>query len=194
MATTDPRVDAYVGRQKRWREETEGLRAILLEGPLTESLKWGKPCYAFEGGNVAIIQGFKDYCAVMFFKGALLKDPKGLLRAPGASQAGRQLRFASAGEITRRAPTIRAYLKEAIAVEKAGLRVVRKETSAYPVPEELQRRLDDDPALKRAFEALTPGRQRGYLFFFASAKQSKTREARIEKAVPRILAGKGLND
>ena len=194
MTTTNPKVDAYIGRINKWREESERLRTILLDSQLTEELKWGKPSYAYQGGNLAIIQGFKEYCAVMFFKGALLKDANHLLVAPGASQAGRQLRFTSVAQIIEMGPVIKAYINEAIELEKAGLQVEMKKTSDYPVPEEFQKRLDENPALKEAFESLTPGRQRGYIFYFSSAKQSSTRQARVDKNIPRIMDGLGLND
>lgn len=194
MNRPNPKVDTFLRNTPKWRKEFESLRRILLASPLTEDLKWRLPCYTLEGNNVAILQGFKEYCAVMFFKGALLKDPKGILIAPGASQAGRQIRFTSAGEIARLESVVKVYLSEAIQVEKAGLAVNLKKTSDFDIPEEFQAKLDKSPALKKAFQALTPGRQRGYLFHFAQPKQSSTRTARVEKCVPMILAGKGLND
>lgn len=189
-----PRVDAFIRSLPKWRSEFEQLRAIVLESPLTEDLKWRLPCYSLEGGNVAILQTMKDYCALMFFKGALLKDPKGILVAPGASQAGRQVRFTNVQEIIRKKAVLKAYLAEAIDVERRGLTVKLKKTEDFPVPVEFKKVLAADPALKKAFYALTPGRQRGYLFYFADAKASDTRASRIKKNIPRILKGKGLTD
>jgi uncharacterized protein YdeI (YjbR/CyaY-like superfamily) len=195
MNRTNPKVDGYLKRAKTWQEETKKMRKILLDCQLTEELKWGKPCYTFENKIIAVIQGFKAYFALMFFKGALLKDPHGLLVAPGKnSQSGRQLRFTTVREITEQTPILRAYISEAIAVEKAGLKVIRKKTTDYAVPKEFQKKLDEIPALKKAFDALTPGRQRGYLLHFSAAKQSQTRETRVAKWTRHILAGKGLND
>ena len=195
MSTKNPQVDAYLGKVKNWREETETLRALILRHPLAEELKWGKPCYTFRESNILIIQGFNDYCALMFCKGALLEDAKGLLQAPGEnSQSGRQLRFTSAKEITMRKAILDAYIKEAIELEKSGREVVYKETSDYAVPEELTKKLEGSPSFRAAFEALTPGRQRGYLLHFAAAKQSATREARIEKCRPFIVKGLGLHE
>lgn len=192
--STNPKVDAFVSEALTWREETTKLRKIILGFGLTEELKWGKPCYAFKECNVLIIQGFKEYCALMFCKGSLLKDPKKILRKPGEhTQAARQIRFTSAREITQMEPVVKAYIQEAIEAEKAGLEVVFKK-SPEPVPDELRVRLDQNPALRTAFAALTPGRQRYYIIYFSSAKQSATRESRIEKCIPRILSGKGLND
>ena len=192
---TNPKVDEFLRTTKNWREEMAQLRAMVLETELVEELKWGKPCYTFRGNNVVIIHGFKGYCALLFCKGALLKDPRGILIQQTENvQAARQLRFTSLPEIVKRAATVKAYVKEAIAVEKAGLEITYKKTSEYAMPEELQSRLDKTPALKQAFEALTPGRQRGYLLYFSAAKQASTREARIEKCGPAILKGKGLND
>jgi uncharacterized protein YdeI (YjbR/CyaY-like superfamily) len=191
----NPKIDAYLSRAKTWREESEKLRTILLDSRLAEELKWGKPCYTFQGSNVVIIQGFKEYCALLFCKGALLRDPKGILIQQTENvQAARQLRFTNAREITKLEPTLKAYIDEAIQVEEAGLEVEYKKTSDFKVPEELQKKWKQNPAFKKAFEALTPGRQRGYLLHFAAAKQSQTREARIEKCLPQILKGKGLND
>ncbi|GAT34361.1 hypothetical protein TSACC_22786 [Terrimicrobium sacchariphilum] len=189
------KVDLYIAQAKSWREETEALREIALGWGLTEELKWGKPCYSFAGSNVAIIQGFKGYCALLFCKGALLKDVAGILVRPGENtQAARQARFMSAREIAEKADLLKAYLCEAIAVEKAGTQVRYKETADFAVPEELTAMMKKEPALKEAFAALTPGRQRGYLLYFAGAKQSATRTARIEKCRDQILAGKGLRD
>jgi uncharacterized protein YdeI (YjbR/CyaY-like superfamily) len=190
----NPKVDALLRRTPEWREETKILRGILLGLGLDEDVKWNKPCYALNGSNVAIIQGFKEYSALMFFKGPLLKDPKHILTAPGEhSQAARQIRFTTAREVTAMKATVKAYVREAIAVEKAGLKVNFKR-SPEPVPRELKDRLDESPALKAAFAALTPGRQRHYILFISGAVQSATRAARVGKCMPRILSGKGLND
>lgn len=195
MVRTNPKVDAYLSKIERWQDEARELRRIILECRLTEELKWGQPCYTLQKGNVAIIQGFKDYCALMFFKGALLKDTQGILVKPGKhTQAGRQIRFTNVRDITESEATLKAYIHEAIDVEKAGLKVKLKNTSEFLVPEEFQAKLDKKPPLKTAFEALTPGRQRAYILYFSTAKQSKTRASRVEKCIPRILAGKGLND
>ena len=177
--------------RERWQAEIAELQRILSGFDLREERKWGKPCYTLDGKNVVIIQGFKDYCALGFFQGALLKDPKKLLAQLGQVQAARVMKFAGAAEIAAKAGAIKAYVREAIAAEKAGLRV---ETTprALPLPEELKAKFRNDPQFKRAFEALTPGRQRGYLFHFAGAKQSATRAARIDKAAPAILAGRGI--
>jgi uncharacterized protein YdeI (YjbR/CyaY-like superfamily) len=191
----NPRVDFFFTKAKQWREEFEELRAIVLGCQLTEELRWGKPCYTFEGANIVLIHGFKEYCALLFFKGALLKDPKGLLIQQTENvQSARQIRFTSAQEIVKLETTLKAYIKQAIEVEKAGLKVDYKKTAEFKMPEEFKSKLDAMPALKKAFEALTPGRQRGYLLHFSSAKQSQTREARIEKWIPQILKGKGLDD
>ncbi|EGY02218.1 hypothetical protein AZA_69613 [Nitrospirillum viridazoti Y2] len=192
---THPKVDAYVEKAGKWREEVAKLRAIALDCPLVEDFKWGHPCYTSDGANIVLIHGFKEYCALLFFKGALMTDPNGILIQQTENvQAGRQIRFTNSGEIAQLAPTLKAYILEAISVEKAGLKVDFKPTREFAVPGEFQERLDTDTALKAAFEALTPGRQRGYLLHFASAKQAKTRVARIEKCTPLILAGKGLDD
>ncbi|NJB84294.1 uncharacterized protein YdeI (YjbR/CyaY-like superfamily) [Lewinella marina] len=191
----NPTVDTYFQKTTKWRQAQVQLREICLQCGLTETMKWGKPCYTLDGKNVAILMPFKAYCALMFFKGALLQDPAGLLVQAGENtQAARQLRFTTAEEIAERKDTIVAYLREAIAAERAGKEVKRKATKDYPVPEEFRTALDRDPELKSAFEGLTPGRQRAYLLHFASAKQSKTRTARVEKHIPRILAGLGLDD
>lgn len=193
--SSNPKIDAYIAKAKAWREETVALREIALGCGLTEELKWGKPCYSFGGSNVAIIQGFKAYCALLFCKGALLKDAAGILVRPGENtQAARQARFTNAREIAEQADLLKAYLREAIAAEKAGTQVRYKETAEFAVPEELTAMMKKVPELKKAFAALTPGRQRGYLLYFAGAKQSATRTARIEKCRERILAGKGLQD
>jgi uncharacterized protein YdeI (YjbR/CyaY-like superfamily) len=190
-----PKVDAYMEQADKWQEEFIRLRAIALDCPVVEDFKWGHPCYTANGANVVLIHGFKDYCALLFFKGALMKDPNGILIQQTENvQAGRQIRFTNSGEIAQLAPTLKAYILDAIAVEQAGLKVDFKPTREFTMPEEFQARLDTDPALKSAFEALTPGRQRGYLLHFSSAKQAKTREARIDKCAPQILAGKGLDD
>jgi uncharacterized protein YdeI (YjbR/CyaY-like superfamily) len=167
----------------------------VLSCPLTEELRWGKPCYTFQGGNIVLIHAFKEYCALLFFKGALLKDAKGILiQQTQNTQAARQIRFTSVREIVEREPIVKAYICEAVKVEKAGLKVKYKRTSEFAMPEEFQAKLDEIPALKTAFYALTPGRQRAYLLYFSAAKQSKTREARVEKYRPQILKGKGLDD
>ena len=191
----NPKVDEYLRKAKRWQKEFEKLRMIILDCGLTEELKWGCPCYTFEKSNIVLIHGFKEYCALLFFKGALLKDPKGILIQQTENvQAGRQIRFTNAREIVKMKTVLKAYVHEAIEVEKAGLKVKYKKTSEFKIPEEFQNTLDETPALKRAFDALTPGRQRAYLFYFSQPKQSKTRSARIEKSMDQILNGKGLND
>jgi uncharacterized protein YdeI (YjbR/CyaY-like superfamily) len=190
----NPQVDRYLSKATQWREETAKLRKICLDGGLTEELKWGKPCYTFQESNVVIIQGFKESCALLFCKGALLKDPKGVLEKPGEStQAARRILFTSVREIEKMGAVLKAYIREAVAVEKAGLQVEYKK-NPEPVPAELQKKLDKTPAFKAAFQGLTPGRQRAYLLYFNGAKQSKTRESRVEKCLPQILKGKGLND
>ncbi len=179
----------------RYAEETAMLQIIALSCNLTEAIKWGKPCYTLSGKNIVLIQGFNNYVALMFFKGALLKDTDKLLCRIGEHmQAPRQLRFTNAAEIKRLKPTIKAYIEEAIEVEKSGAKVPLKKTSDYAIPEELQNKLNTNPALKKAFNVLTPGRQKAYIFQISAAKQSTTREARVEKFTPQILAGKGLND
>jgi uncharacterized protein YdeI (YjbR/CyaY-like superfamily) len=191
----NPKVDAYVSKAKTWKEEIVQLRSIVLECPVTEEFKWGNPCYTHEDTNIVLIHVFKEYAALLFFKGALLKDSKGLLvQQTENTQAARQLRFTSVEEISKKKTAIKAYIKDAIAVEKAGLKVEFKKTTEFNMPEEFQIKLDSMPALKKAFEALTPGRQRAYLLHFSAAKQSKTRESRVEKAIPQILEGKGLDD
>ena len=191
----NPKVDAVLGKAQKWQEEFEKLRAIALSCPLTEELKWGQPCYSLEGANIVLIHGFKEYCALLFFKGALLKDEKGLLVQQTENvQSARQIRFTGLKEITKLEPVLKAYFKEAIEVEKAGMKVEMKKTSEFAMPEEFEKVLKKNAALKKAFEALTPGRQRAYLLHFAAAKQSATRESRIEKWTPQILAGKGLMD
>jgi uncharacterized protein YdeI (YjbR/CyaY-like superfamily) len=191
----NPEVDVFLSKAKKWQEEMERLRTIVLDCPLNEELKWRQPCYTFQENNVLIISGFKEYCALNFFKGALLHDAHGILIKPGKhTQAGRQIRFTSVREIVRLEPVLKAYIYEAIEVEKAGLKVNFKKTAEYAVPEEFQKRLDEIPALKSAFDALTPGRQRAYLLYFSQPKHSGTRESRVEKYMQQILYGKGLND
>ncbi len=194
MNRMNPKVDAFLAEAKRWREEFEQLRRIALDCGLSEELKWGKPCYTFQESNIVIIQGFKEFCALLFAKGALLKDPHRLLEKPGEStQAARRIPFTRVREIVKREPLLKAYIQEAMAAEKAGLQVTFKK-NPEPVPEELQQQLDAVPAFKAAFAALTPGRQRAYILYFSAAKQSQTRAARVEKCRPQILKGKGLND
>lgn len=178
--------------RKKWQAEIEAARSILAELPLTEERKWGKPCFTQDGKNIVILGGFKEYFALGFFQGALLRDRKKLLVQLGQTQAARVMKFTSADEIAAKATTIKSYVREAMAVEKAGLKVEKKKTSDYPVPAELKEKLQEDPRFKKAFEALTPGRQRGYLYHFAGAKQAATRAARIEKAKPAIFAGRGF--
>jgi uncharacterized protein YdeI (YjbR/CyaY-like superfamily) len=191
----NPKVDFFFKKEKRWREEFEALRTIVLDCGLNEELKWGQACYTFEKKNIVLIHGFKEYCALLFFKGALLKDKKGILiRQTENVQGTRQIRFTNVKEINKMKSTLKAYIYEAIEVEEAGLKVEYKKTSDYKIPEELQDKLKKNASLKKAFESLTPGRQRGYIFYFSSAKQSKTRIARIEKYVNKILDGKGLDD
>jgi len=192
---TNPKVDWYFEKPRKWQEEIRKLRAIILGCGLTEELKWGCPCYSLEEKNIVLIHVFKEYCAVLFFKGALLKDAERILVQQTENvQAARQIRFISMQEVNELKSILKAYIKDAIKVEKAGLKVKLKKTAEYKVTGEFKIRLDENPALKAAFGALTPGRQRGYLLFFASAKQSKTREQRIEKYIDHILNGKGLDD
>lgn len=191
----NPKVDSFLNKAQQWQEEMEQLRQILLDSGLTEEFKWGKPCYTLDGSNIVLIHGFKDYCALLFHKGVLLSDAAGILVAQTKNtQATRQIRFTDVDEIIEMKHILKAYIQEAIEVEKAGLEVEYKETSEFDFPEELQNKFDDDPAFKAAFEALTPGRQRGYLLHFSGAKQSKTRKSRIEKNIQKILDGKGLTD
>lgn len=178
--------------QERWKAEIAAMRRVLAGFAMTEECKWGKPTYTLNGKNVVIMQGFKEYFALLFFRGALLKDPKRVLVQLGQTRVARVMKFTSAKEIAAKAGTIKAYVREAIAVEKAGLRMKPKTTSDYPVPDELSEKFRRDAGFKRAFEALTPGRQRSYLYHFAAAKQSATRAARIEKATPAIFAGRGF--
>ncbi len=191
----NPKVDWYFDKAGKWQAATEKLRTIVLGCGLTEELKWGCPCYTFGQNNIVLIHVFKEYCALLLFKGALMGDPESILVQQTENvQSARQVRFTSAKEIVALAPTLKAYIYEAIEVERAGLKVPLKKTSDFVVPEEFQIKLDENPALKTAFEALTPGRQRAYLFYFAQAKQSKTRTSRVEKYLPKILEGKGLED
>lgn len=191
----NPKVDAFLGRAPKWQKEMKTLRSIALDCGLTEELKWGKPCYAFEGKNIVVIQGFKEYCALLFFKGFLLKDPDGILVKTGENtRVGRQARFIDAKDIVKHQRALKACIYEAIEVEKAGLKPPAKQASKLEIPEEFQNKLNKTPALKKAFAALTPGRQKAYVFYISQAKQSKTRESRVEKVMPRILQGKGLMD
>ncbi len=191
----NPKVDFYFKKAGKWQSEFKKLREIALSTGLDEELKWGHPCYSLEGKNVFLMHGFKEYCALLFMKGALLKDPKGILiQQTKDVQAARQMRFTSLAEIKKLEPSIKAYMKEAIKVEKSGAKVEMKKTSQFEMPEEFEAALKANPKLKKAFTELTPGRQRGYLLYFSSAKQAKTREARIEKYTPNILDGKGLED
>ncbi len=191
----NPKVNWFFEKDGQWKEAFAKLRELALDSGLTEELKWGHPCYTLKGKNVFLIHGFNDYCALLFHKGALLKDDHGILVQQTANvQSARQIRFASLKEIVKLSPVLRSYMQEAITVEKAGLKVALKETKEFDMPEEFRDKLKAMPALKKAFAALTPGRQRGYLLHFASAKQAKTREARIEKHIDRILEGKGIDD
>jgi uncharacterized protein YdeI (YjbR/CyaY-like superfamily) len=195
MTSRNPKVDAYVARAKRWQEELAALRSILLEGGLTEELKWGKPCYTVEGANVVLIMPLKETCALLFTKGALLEDPKSLLIQPGEnSQSARQMRFTSVAEITKLKTTLKSYIKRAVEAEKSGLKIEFNKSSDLVYPKEFQDELDRNSALREAFHALTPGRQRQYHILFTGAKQSATRQSRVEKAIPLILDGMGLND
>ncbi|NCD68559.1 YdeI/OmpD-associated family protein [Mucilaginibacter agri] len=191
----NPKVDFFFDKAKTWQQELEELRTIALDCQLTEELKWGCPCYTLQGSNIVLIHAFKEYCAFLFFKGALLNDANGILIQQTENvQAARQARFINVKEIVDLKATLKAYIYEAIEIEKAGLKVPLKKTKEFAVAEEFQTKLDELPALKTAFEALTPGRQRGYYLYFSAAKQAKTREARVEKAIPQILNGKGLDD
>lgn len=191
----NPKVDFYFNEAKTWHEEIEQLRMIVLDCGLTEELKWGVPCYTFQTSNIVLIHVFKEYCALLFFKGALLNDANGILIQQTENvQAARQIRFTNVGEIVEMKPILKAYIFEAIEVEKAGLKVDLKKTAEFAISEEFQNKLEEMPALKAAFNALTPGRQRAYMLHFSAPKQSKTREARVEKHIPQILNGKGLND
>lgn len=191
----NPKVDEFLSKSKKWREEFEKLRKIVLDCELTEEFKWMHPCYTLEGKNIVLIHGFKEYCALLFHKGALLKDPEGILIQQTENvQAARQIRFTDIHQIMEQEAIVKAYIMEAIEVEKAGLEVSLKKNEDYTVPEELQNKFEEMPALKAAFEELTPGRQRAYLLHFSQPKQAKTREARVEKYMQQILDGKGLND
>ena len=191
----NPRVDFFFNKAENWQKEFELLRSIILDCGLTEELKWGAPCYTYQENNIVLIHGFKDYCAILFFKGALLNDANGILVQQTENvQSARQVRFANAREIVNLEPVLKAYIYEAIEVGKAGLKVNLKKTTEYSIPEEFQNKLDKNPTLKAAFEALTPGRQRGYLLFFSAPKQSRTRKSRIEKYMQQIMDGKGLKD
>jgi len=195
MNRMNPKVDFYFRKSKKWQEELEKLRNVVLDCQLTEELKWGVPCYTFQKSNIVLIHAFKEYCALLFFKGALLNDADGILIQQTKNvQAGRQIRFTNVREIVKMKPILKAYIYEAIEVEKAGLKVNFKKTTEFKIPEEFQNKLDEIPALKTAFYALTPGRQRAYILHFSQPKQSKTRESRVEKCMQQILNGKGLND
>ena len=195
MEGTNPKVDFYFEKEKKWRNEIIKLRSIALSCGLNEELKWGCPCYTFHGDNIVLIHVFKEYCAYLFFKGALLNDSENILVQQTENvQSARQARFTNIDEVTDQEATLKAYIFEAIEVEKAGLKVEFKKVNEFSVSEEFQQKLDEMPALKTAFEALTPGRQRGYLLHFSAPKQSKTRETRVEKYIPKILDGKGLDD
>jgi uncharacterized protein YdeI (YjbR/CyaY-like superfamily) len=195
MNSTNPKVDWFFNKDTPWQDEYDKLRKIALSCGLTEELKWGCPCYALDKQNIVLIHGFKEYCAYLFFKGALMNDSNGILiQQTKDVQSARQVRFTSAEQIAEMQSILKAYIHEAIEVEKAGLKVELKKTEDFNVPAEFQSKLDRIPALKTAFEALTPGRQRGYLYYFSQPKQSKTREARVEKYIPQILSGKGVDD
>ena len=195
MNRTNPKVDWFFTKATQWQEEFEKLRTIVLDCGLTEELKWGCPCYTFEKRNIVLMHGFKEYCALLFFKGALLKDPEDLLIQQTENvQAARQIRFTDVRQIVKMKPILKAYIYEAIEVERTGVKVPLKKTKEFNVPEEFQNKLNKNAALKKAFNALTPGRQRGYLLHFSAPKQSKTRESRVEKSIPQILLVKGLDD
>jgi uncharacterized protein YdeI (YjbR/CyaY-like superfamily) len=192
---TNPEVDFFFDKAEKWQKEFEKLRTIILDCGLTEELKWGQACYTFQGSNIVLIHGFKEYCALLFFKGALLNDPDGILIQQTENvQSARQVRFTNVKEIVKLERILKTYVYEAIEVERAGLKVKLKNTADFKIPEEFQHQLNKKPALKKAFNALTPGRQRQYIFYFSQPKQSKTREARVEKYLQQILDGKGLND
>jgi len=191
----NPKVDWFFAKDTKWQKEYEKLRTIVLDCGLMEELKWGCPCYVFEKTNVVLIHGFKDYCAWLFFKGALLNDPNGILIQQTENvQSARQIRFTTIKEIVKMEKVLKSYIYEAIEVERVGLKVKLKKTSDFKMPEEFKKQLDKKAGLKKAFEALTPGRQRAYIFYFSQAKQSKTREARVEKYLKQIMSGKGLED
>jgi uncharacterized protein YdeI (YjbR/CyaY-like superfamily) len=192
---THPKVDAYLSQIKTWKDESVKLREIILDCDLTEDYKWMHPCYTVNGKNVVLIHGFKEYCAIMFFKGSLLKDSHGILiQQTNNVQGGRQIRFTNLEQIIEQEEILKSYIREAIEVEQAGLKVEKKEVEQFAVPEELQQQFDANPAFQTAFEALTPGRQRAYLYHFSQPKQSKTKTSRIEKCMQPIMEGKGLND
>jgi uncharacterized protein YdeI (YjbR/CyaY-like superfamily) len=191
----NPKVDFFFSKAEKWQEEFKKLRMIILDCQLTEELKWGVPCYTFQNKNIVLIHGFKEDCAILFVKGALLKDAKGILiQQTENMQAARQIRFTNVREIVKLETILKAYIKDAIEVEKAGLKVNFKKTSDFKIPKEFQNKLDENPALREAFYALTPGRQRAYIFYFSQTKLSRTREARVEKCIDLILNGVGLND
>ena len=191
----NPKVDEYLSATTRWRDEFEQLRTIILDCQLTEELKWGHPCYTFQNRNIILIHGFKEYCAILFFKGALLKDTNGILiRQTENVQAGRQIQFTNAQEIIAIESAMKEYICNALEIERSGLKVDLKKTAEFKIPEEFQNKLDELPALKTAFHALTPGRQRAYILHFSSPKHSKTRKSRVEKRIQQILNGHGLND
>ena len=195
MYSMNPKVDVYISKSEKWQEELKKLRMILLDCHLTEELKWGVPCYTFEKRNIVLIHGFKEYCAILFVKGALLKDANSILIQQTENvQAARQIRFTNVQEIVKMESTLKAYIYEAIEVEKAGLKVNYKKATEFNIPEEFINKLEEVPSLQDAFDALTPGRQRAYILYFSAPKQSKTRESRIEKYMQQILKGKGLND
>ncbi len=195
MKGANPKVDFFFAKAKKWQEELEKLRSIILDCGLTEELKWGVPCYTWHDSNILLIHAFKEYCAILFHKGVLLKDTDDLLIQQTKNvQSARQIRFTEVSEIMNLKPKLKAYIYEAVEVEKAGLKVDLKKTSEYEIPEEFQEKLDEMPILKKAFEELTPGRKRGYLLHFGGAKQSKTRTSRVEKSIPDILNGKGLGE
>jgi uncharacterized protein YdeI (YjbR/CyaY-like superfamily) len=191
----NPKIDDYLSKAKKWQPEMALLRSVILDCGLEEDLKWGKPCYSYKSSNLVVIQGFKEYLAILFFKGVLLSDPDGILRKTGENTVvGRQIRFKNLQEIAKLAPIIKAYIYEAIELEKAGVKVERSEKVELDFPAEFQEKMDEIPALQTAFDALTPGRRKAYLIHFSQPKQAKTREARIEKYIPKILEGKGLDD
>jgi uncharacterized protein YdeI (YjbR/CyaY-like superfamily) len=195
MEKMNPKVDAFIMRATKWQEEFKQLRTIILDCGLDEELKWGVPCYTLKKKNIVLIHGFKEYCAILFVKGALLNDARGvLIQQTQNVQAARQIRFTNVQEIIELKTTLKAYILEAIELEQAGVKVNYKKTQDYLIPEEFQSKLDQIPTLKTAFESLTPGRQRAYIYYFSQPKQSKTRQARVEKNIPQILNGKGLND
>jgi uncharacterized protein YdeI (YjbR/CyaY-like superfamily) len=195
MNRMNPKIDGYIRKSKQWQQELQKLRTIILDCQLTEEVKWRHPCYTFQKSNIVLMHAFKEYCALLFFKGSLLKDPNGILIQQTKNvQAARQIRFINVQQIIKLGPALKAYIHEAIEVEKSGLKVKLKKITEFKIPEELQNKFDEIPALKTAFRALTPGRQRAYLLYFSAAKQSKTRASRVEKYVRQILKSKGLDD